>query len=120
MPMDCTSSGVKDRATVTATPVSYSTAGSERRSRYGLASELAAPKQSRITAICSPSTKALRIDSNVTGPPMLTATAHEGSGTCGSVKSTCPGTPRCAEEDLDHHPDHDDQHAEAQEERDGA
>ena len=58
------------------------------------------------------------MDSSVTGPPMLTATAQEGSGTRGRVKSTCPGSPRCAEEDLDRHPDHDDQDSEAEEERD--
>ena len=63
-------------------------AGRQRSSRYGLTSELAAPKQTRITAICRPRTKAVMIDSKVTAPPMLTAAAQEGSGTRGMVKRT--------------------------------
>ncbi len=88
------SSGVNDSATVTATPASYRMAGRQRSRRYGLTSELAEPKHTRITASCKPNTNAVMIDSSVTAPPMLTAAAHDGSGACGSVTSTWPGTPR--------------------------
>ena len=91
-PIDTTSSGAKARATVMATPASYSTAGRHRSSRYGLASELAAPKHRSTTARRRPSTSAWRTASTVTGPPTLTPRAQDGSGTWGRVTSTWPGS----------------------------
>ena len=51
---------------------------------------------------------------------MLTAAAHEGSGTCGRVKSTCPGTPRWPKRISITILMSDDEEADAEKERDGA
>ena len=60
------------------------------------------------------------MDSSVTGPPMLTAAAHEGRGTCGRVNRTWPGTPRCPKRISIDDPDDDHEQTEAQKEGDGA
>ena len=54
-PTPSTSCGAKVSATTTATPTSYSAPGTDRSSRRGLASALAAPTQASIVASCSPS-----------------------------------------------------------------
>ena len=89
---DARTSGAKQRATVTATAISWSTPGSDRSTSRGLASEFAAPNASSTTARRSPPLSAERSPSTVTGPPMLTPSAHEGIGSDGSETSTWPGT----------------------------
>jgi len=59
--MDCTNSGVKDSATVTATPVSYKTAGSERRRRVRAGQRFsAAPETEQDHGHCKTKNKASR------------------------------------------------------------
>lgn len=85
-----TSDGANDRATTTATPTSYSAAGSDASSRRGFASAFAAPMQARIVASRSPSVAATTTPSVVTGPPTDTPAAQPGRSSDGSVNSTVP------------------------------
>ena len=82
------SCGARVNATTTATPTSYSAAGTQRSNRVGVTSALAAPTQMMTAASRRPSYSAATVVSAVTGPPSRTPLDHPGSGSSGSVNST--------------------------------
>ncbi len=60
--------------------------------RYGLHSELTAPKQISTAARRRPWLKAMTSASSVTGPPRLTPAIHDGRATEGRVNRVVPGS----------------------------
>ncbi len=82
-----TSCGATVKATVTATPASWSADGTAFSKRFGSARTLAAPTQINSVARRSPSYAAPSTPSADTGPPMRMPCTNRGNGSCGNVNN---------------------------------